>query len=57
MQGVIDHAITWQNSPVLSRTDFEYIMTKNPIPMARMHKYFRDMIFVKKKIKSTPIGM
>lgn len=51
MQEAIDHAMSRQNSPVLSRRDFEYIMRKNPVRVARLQKYFRDMAFVKKKMK------
>ncbi|XP_058461347.1 uncharacterized protein LOC131436572 [Malaya genurostris] len=51
MQDAIDHAMSRQNSPVLSRRDFEYIMRKNPVRVARLQKYFRDMAFVKKKMK------
>lgn len=50
MQEAIDHSMSRGNS-VLSRRDFEYIMRRNPVRVARLQKYFRDMAFVKKKMK------
>ncbi|KFB37732.1 AGAP011670-PA-like protein [Anopheles sinensis] len=51
MQEAIDHAMSRPNSPTLSRRDFEYIMRKNQIRVARLQKYFRDMAMVKKRLK------
>ncbi|XP_052903338.1 uncharacterized protein LOC128310680 [Anopheles moucheti] len=51
MQEAIDHAMSRPNSPTLSRRDFEYIMRKNQIRVARLQKHFRDMALVKKRLK------
>ncbi|XP_053670151.1 uncharacterized protein LOC128720502 [Anopheles nili] len=51
MQEAIDHAMSRPNSPTLSRRDFEYIMRKNQVRVARLQKYFRDMALMKKRLK------